>query len=164
MLDAYSQGGERQMLAIGRALMSRPKLLLLDELSLGLAPLIVQDITRAVGVGARGRVRERTPSCLKDIDYGYVLEMGRFVAEGDAERLMNDERLAATYLRSKSCPRDHAGFIVFSHSSIKPSPKNPPPSINPPIFGKTPAPPTIERSFDDPPFGRQQILLRDRNA
>jgi hypothetical protein len=83
------------------------KLLLLDELSLGLAPLIVQDITRAVAeLAARGLtvllVEQNARAALKISTYGYVLEIGRFVAEGNAERLMNDERLAATHLRSKS--------------------------------------------------------------
>ena len=82
-----------------------------------LAPLIVQDITRAVAeLAARGLtvllVERNARAALKISTHGYVLEMGRFVAEGDAERLMNDERLAATHLR-------YSGAEVHIGSSLR---------------------------------------------
>ncbi|HVZ43773.1 MAG TPA: ABC transporter ATP-binding protein [Ramlibacter sp.] len=96
-------GGERQMLAIGRALMARPRLLMLDEPSLGLAPLIVREIfhivsaLRASGVAIL-LVEQNARAALQVADYGYVLESGRITLEGPAADLMHDARIAQTYL------------------------------------------------------------------
>jgi branched-chain amino acid transport system ATP-binding protein len=96
-------GGERQMLALGRALMARPRLLLLDEPSLGLAPLIVREILRIVallrelGVSIL-LVEQNARAALETADYGYVLEMGEITHQGPAAALANDPRVVATYL------------------------------------------------------------------
>jgi branched-chain amino acid transport system ATP-binding protein len=96
-------GGERQMLALGRALMSRPKLLMLDEPSLGLAPLIVREIfsiiaaLRQTGVAIL-IVEQNARAALQVADYGYVLETGEIAVEGESAALASDPRVAATYL------------------------------------------------------------------
>ncbi|WP_440641442.1 ABC transporter ATP-binding protein [Bradyrhizobium sp. PUT101] len=96
-------GGERQMLAIGRALMARPTLLMLDEPSLGLAPRIVREILRVV-VSLRERgvslliVEQNARAALQIADYGYVIEGGRVVLEGPAAELQADANVVATYL------------------------------------------------------------------
>jgi branched-chain amino acid transport system ATP-binding protein len=96
-------GGERQMLALGRALMSRPRLLLLDEPSLGLAPLIVREIfriiaaLRAAGVSVL-LIEQNARAALEAADFGYVLETGSVVAHGPAAALLHDPVLIATYL------------------------------------------------------------------
>ena len=96
-------GGERQMLAVGRALMSRPKLLMLDEPSLGLAPLIVQDIFRTIErLRAEGTsillIEQNARAALEVADHGYVLETGRIVLDGPARQLAGDARVIDTYL------------------------------------------------------------------
>ncbi len=99
-------GGERQMLAIGRALMGQPKLLMLDEPSLGLAPLIVRDIfsiirqLRASGVTIL-LVEQNARAALEVADHGYVLETGDLVLEGPADQLADDPRVIETYLGAK---------------------------------------------------------------
>ncbi len=96
-------GGERQMLAFARALMSRPTLLMLDEPSLGLAPLIVKEIFRIIpilrelGVSIL-LVEQNARSALETATYGYVMETGEIVREGPASELIHDPQLIATYL------------------------------------------------------------------
>lgn len=96
-------GGERQMLAVGRALMARPVLLMLDEPSLGLAPLVVKEIFRTIdGLRKTGvttlLVEQNARAALETADYGYVLEMGEIALEGRAKDLATDPRVIDTYL------------------------------------------------------------------
>ncbi|HSV60694.1 MAG TPA: ABC transporter ATP-binding protein [Variovorax sp.] len=96
-------GGERQMLAIGRALMARPRLLMLDEPSLGLAPLIVREVLHVVaslrshGVSVL-LVEQNARAALQVADRGYVLEMGAVALSGEARALLHDRRIIDTYL------------------------------------------------------------------
>jgi branched-chain amino acid transport system ATP-binding protein len=102
-LSGTLSGGERQMLAVGRALMAKPKVLMLDEPSLGLAPLIVKEIFRIV---ARLRdtgvsillIEQNARAALEVADYAYVLETGEIGLEGPASELASDPRVIETYL------------------------------------------------------------------
>jgi branched-chain amino acid transport system ATP-binding protein len=96
-------GGERQMLAVGRALMGRPDLLMLDEPSLGLAPLVVKEIFRTIeSLRATGvtilLVEQNARAALEVADHGYVLEMGEIALQGPASELARDPRVIDTYL------------------------------------------------------------------
>lgn len=99
-------GGEQQMLAIGRAMMASPKLLVLDEPSLGLAPLIIKDIFNTLKeIQKSGTtiliVEQNALATLKIADYAYVLELGKISLEGPANELINDKRLVEAYLGGK---------------------------------------------------------------
>jgi len=99
----YISGGEQQMLAIGRALMACPRLMLLDEPSMGLAPMLVQEIFRIIGeINRRGTtvllVEQNTRQALALSRRAYVLENGRVVMSGSGEELLHDDRVRQAYL------------------------------------------------------------------
>lgn len=101
--SAFLSGGEQQMLAIGRSMMTNPKLLLMDEPSMGLAPFLVQQIMKIVlRLNREGvtilLVEQNAKVALKLADHGYVLETGKIVIRGDAKTLQQDESIVKAYL------------------------------------------------------------------
>ncbi len=103
-MSGYLSGGEQQMLVIGRALMARPRLMLLDEPSLGLAPLLVEEIYEIIGrINGEQKmaillVEQNVRAALGIAQYGYVMENGRIVLEGPAEKLKDNEDVREFYL------------------------------------------------------------------
>ncbi|MFA6444376.1 MAG: ATP-binding cassette domain-containing protein, partial [Sterolibacterium sp.] len=102
--SGYTSGGEQQMTAIGRALMAKPTMILLDEPSMGLAPQIVEEIFEIVrDLNQREKVsfllaEQNTTVALRYADFGYILENGRVVMEGDAKELASNEDVKEFYL------------------------------------------------------------------
>ncbi len=117
----YMSGGEQQMLAIGRALLANPTLLLLDEPSLGLAPLIVEqifDIVKTInGLGTSVvLVEQNAAKALSVADYAYVLETGRVAKEGRGEDLLHDPEIEALYLGGDSHETSYRSLKSYRHT------------------------------------------------
>jgi branched-chain amino acid transport system ATP-binding protein len=113
-LAGTMSGGERQMLAVGRALMGKPRLLMLDEPSLGLAPIVVREIFKIIaGLKQRGAtvllVEQNARAALETADYGYVIETGEVACEGIASELLVDPRVTESYLGGSVAPKPHQG-------------------------------------------------------
>jgi branched-chain amino acid transport system ATP-binding protein len=121
LLAGYLSGGEQQMLAIGRAIIGRPKLILLDEPSLGLAPLVVQDIFSIILRINRERgaaillVEQNARIALSIATYGYIMENGRIVVNGPTERLVADPDVQRFYLGSGEHGETHKSFREVKH-------------------------------------------------
>ena len=116
----YLSGGEQQMLAIGRALMSNPKLLILDEPSLGLAPKLVAQIRDTIveinRAGTSGLLIEQNANMALSIaDYGYIMETGKIVMDGEAAKLLKDEDVQEFYLGLHGDGGDRKSFREVKH-------------------------------------------------
>ena len=117
--SGYTSGGEQQMTAIGRALMARPQMILLDEPSMGLAPQLVEEIFEIVReLNQKERVsfllaEQNTNIALRYADYGYILENGRVVMDGEAKRLRDNEDVKEFYLGLSTAGRKSFRDIKF---------------------------------------------------
>lgn len=120
-IAGYLSGGEQQMLAIGRAIIGKPRLILLDEPSLGLAPMVVQDIFSIIERINREQkiavlvVEQNAHVALGVAHYGYIMENGRIVIDGPTEKLINDPDVQRFYLGAGEEGQEHVSFRDLKH-------------------------------------------------